>query len=390
MLPFLPSHTTLSLLTFTLSLIFGVFFIHPVLAQEFRPAPNHAACSAFIEGQGFYILGGRGDDNFIIDLSVSWNTSDPVLKKMEGGPRIMGNPCAMTSDELFTLVEGTGYVYNVRSGTWRVVHNSYFNLETKGPDGNLDKEAKAAADPETGIVYLPDMTFTKMLSVNLMTNAYNVSNVKIYADDGIHVVAWNAYLKGMLVENAGYVANLFMPSKVSKSSTGWSTPVFGGAPGFPGYWGCGVPAHGGTKMVYTSWGTVYVLDVVKKTWKTGPPGPEVWRTSCAVTGDQLILWGGLISTGGTSNKTHVFNIKTMKWSSGYIAPPSSSTSTSTTTVHTSQPSRTPTQNGSHTSTSSPSDMKLLIIIVAVTGILLAINLWFIVRYRRRRSGLDGK
>ncbi|KAK3829093.1 MAG: hypothetical protein J3Q66DRAFT_435511 [Benniella sp.] len=384
--PSLSSNTIITLLAFALSLLSSVFLIHPVLAQGLRPAPNHAACSAFIEGQGFYILGGRGDDNFMIDLSVSWNTSDPVFKKLEGGPRTMGNPCATTNDELFMLVEGTGYVYNVSSDTWRVVHNSYFDLVTRIDADILGAEAMAAADPETGIVYLPDLSFRKMLSVNLRTNAYELSNVTIYADEGIQVVAWNSHLKSMVVEHALYPMNLFTPSKVSKSSTGWSKLEFPRPQDIPTNWACGVPAHGGTKMVYyAEW--VYVLDVVKKTWTRGPPGPGVWRTSCAISGDQFILWGGLaFETDTTSNKTSVFNIKTMKWTSGYIAPPSRSNSTATT--HASQPwqpSQTPTQNVPQTTTTTgnPTDIKLLVIIVVAIGVLLAINVWFIFRYQRR-------
>ncbi|KAF9353821.1 hypothetical protein BGX34_011353 [Mortierella sp. NVP85] len=324
MLSRLSSPTTSVFLIFTFLSLSGVSHIRPVLAQEFRPAPNHAACSAFIEGQGFYVLGGRGDKNFMIDLSVSWNTSKPVFKKLQGGPKTMGNPCATTNDELFTLVEGTGHVYNVNSGSWRVVHNSHFDLETSIPGGDADQGAKAAADPKTGIVYLPDLSYRKMLSVNLKTNAYNRSDVKIYADEGIQVVAWNAYLKSMVVQHALYPMNLFTPSKVSKSSTGWSKLAFAGPSDIPTYWACGVPAHGGSKMVYYA-ESVYVLDVVKKTWTKGSPGPGVWITSCAVSGDQLILWGGLaFETNVASNKTYVFNIKTMKWVSRYIAPPSKS------------------------------------------------------------------
>jgi hypothetical protein len=314
----------------------------------------------------------------MIDLSVSWNTSDPVFKKLEGGPRAMGNPCATTNDELFTLVEGTGYIYNMRSGTWRAIHNSYFELETR----KGSRTSIAAADPETGIVYLPETYFTTMLSVNLRTDAFNRSDVKIYADEGIDIVVWNAYLKGMWVQNARFSPNLFMPSKVSKSSTGWSELGVGRPPGIPMKWTCSAPAHGGSTMVFLEYKIVYILDVVKKTWKKAPPGPDVVGNTCAVTGDQLIVWGGLIKGSSISNNTFVLNIKTMKWASRYIAPPSQSTTTTAVTTamnsHTSQPSP------QATTTANPTDMKFVAIIVVSIGILLAINLWIIVRHRRRR------
>jgi hypothetical protein len=276
-----------------------------------------------------------------------------------------------------------------------VVHNSYFDIDTIPGGGNVDDGTKAAADPETGIVYLRDKSFRTMLSLNLRTNEYNISDVKIYADEGIDIVVWNAYLKGMVVENAAYVANLFSPSKVSKSSTGWSELVQKGNTDITEVWICSAPAHGGVKMVYIDdYARVYVWDAVKKIWKKGPLGPAVWRTSCAVTGDQFILWGGMIGEDNILyNSTFVFNIKTMQWTSRYIAPPSQSTTTATT--HTSRPSQTPTQDVPQTTvttTGNPTDIKLLVIIVVATGILLAINVWFIVRYRRRgkRSNRDGQ
>ncbi|KAK3829081.1 MAG: hypothetical protein J3Q66DRAFT_364127 [Benniella sp.] len=389
MLPYLSFPTIFTLLIFTLSFLSNVFLIHPVLAQGLRPAPNHAACSAFIEGQGFYILGGRGDDNFMIDLSVSWNTSDPVFKKLEGGPRTMGHPCATTNNELFTLVEGTGYVYNVSSGSWRVFHYNDFDVDTRVRFEGVDGRTTAIANPDTETLYFPNLLAEKVLSVNLRTGAYNISDIVVYSDDGIHVVLWNAYLKSVVFVHALYTPVLYTPSKVTKTSNGMSELNFGIGPKMGPevvlLWACGTSAHGGTKMVFLEgWGPVYVVDVAKGTWKNGPPGPRLYKSSCAVTGDQFIIWGGLTTKeGNSSNKTFVFNIKTMKWTSGYVAPPRRSTTTAPT--HTSQPSQTPTQNVPQTTTGNPGDMNFIIIIIVATGILLATNLWFIVRHHRRRG-----
>ncbi|KAK3829087.1 MAG: hypothetical protein J3Q66DRAFT_364134 [Benniella sp.] len=388
--PSLSSNTIITLLAFALSLLSSVFLIHPVLAQGLRPAPNHAACSAFIEGQGFYILGGRGDDNFMIDLSVPWNTSDPVFKKLEGGPRTMGHPCATTNNELFMMVEGTGYVYNVSSGSWRVFHNNDFDIDTSQPFDGLNGGTTAIANPDTETLYFPNLLAEKVLSVNLRTGAYNISDIVMYADEGIDVVFWNAYLKSIVFVHPPYLPVLYTPSKVTKSSNGMSKLGIriGATVGLEVVllWACGTSAHGGTKMVFLEgWGPVYVVDVAKGTWKKGPPGPRLYKSSCAVTGDQFIIWGGLTTNeGNSSNKTFVFNIKTMKWTSRYVAPPRRSTTTAPT--HTSQPSQTPTQDVPQTTTTTtgnPSDIKLVVIIIAATGILLAINLWFIVRYHRR-------
>ena len=56
-------------------------------AQKFRPTPDIYKCSAFVEGQAFYLLGGISQENFILDLSAPWNTSDPAYKKLGWGWR---------------------------------------------------------------------------------------------------------------------------------------------------------------------------------------------------------------------------------------------------------------------------------------------------------------
>ncbi|KAK3813100.1 MAG: hypothetical protein J3Q66DRAFT_347405 [Benniella sp.] len=374
MLPSLYSPTTFSFLTFVLSSLFSLSTLSlcpSVLAQEFRPAPNDPSCSAYIEGRGMYILGGIGDDNFMLDLSVSLNTSDPVFKRLEGGPRSMGNPCAVTKDELFMLVEGTGYVYNVSSSSWRVVNNGYFGI------GQEYISSVASADPGTGIVYIMNGLSSYMLSVDLITNAYNQSEVTRNTMGNSDFFVWNEYLKGMMGDNVVYT-----PSKVSTSSDGWSQFVVSG---WPLSFICGAAAYGGKKMVFLQHsGPVFTLDVVKKTWTKGPQGPGHWLASCAMTGDQFIIWGGMILGNTAINETFVFNVKTQKWISRYTAPPSRSITTTTTILHTSQLT-TPTQNVQNaTSSAGLSDLKIITIVIIITGIVLAVNIWLIVRHRRAK------
>ncbi|KAF9355706.1 hypothetical protein BGX34_010291 [Mortierella sp. NVP85] len=360
---------------------------------SFRPTPNFAACSAFLEGRGFYILGGDVGGDFMIDLSVSWNTSNPVFKKLEGGPKATRSACATTNDELFMVVDAIGYLYNMSSGSWRKFNNEHYS----------NNGGVAVTDPETGNVYLPANKlfneqlgdYTVLLSMNLKTNAFNMTEHDIYVSQD-DVVVWNAYLKSILVIHALYPPDMFTPSKVTQSSTGWDTMDDGQKPDVVIGWACGAAAYGGTKMVFLEkWGPVYIWDVAKTTWKKGPLGPKLEKTSCAVSGEQFILWGGSIGNNGTlSDKTYIYNMKTDKWTSRYIASTLQPITITATAPRTSQPSQTSTQHTTstpNTGNTSLSDKNILIIAIVVIGVLVAINLGFIFRhYRRtRRLNLDG-
>ncbi|KAK3829090.1 MAG: hypothetical protein J3Q66DRAFT_324325 [Benniella sp.] len=393
----LVSPTTFTLFAFTLSFLVSVFCSPSVLAQKFRPAPNHAICSAFIEGRGFYILGGLKGENFMLDLSISWNASDPVYKKLQGGPKVMGRPCATTNDELFMMFNGIGYLHNLSSGSWGNIHNDNIDYNPYSGLGEI-----AVIDPETRTAYFPaneldgDGNGIAMLSVDLKTGAFNTSDHDIYVSEGIHVVVWNAYLKSMLVIHALYPPDIFTPSKVSQSSTGWDIMDDGQKPDVIIGWACGASALGGTKMIFLEkWGPVYIWDVVKTTWKKGPLGPKLEETSCAVSGDQFILWGGYTGENETlSDKTYIYNMKTDKWASRYIASPLQPITITATAPRILQPSQTSTQHVSYATTTPESgntslgDKNILIITVAVIGVLVTVNLGFIFRYYRRSRRLN--
>ncbi|KAK3809525.1 MAG: hypothetical protein J3Q66DRAFT_373771 [Benniella sp.] len=319
--------------------------IPPAFAQGFRPAPDYNKCSAFAEGQALYLLGGQNEENFILDLSVSWKTSNPVFKKIEGGPRVSGRACAMTNNggELFVMSASTGYVYNVKSSSWTVFQNVNFT--------SIHQSA-AVTDPETGFIYLPSggENFAGrevMLSVDLKTGKvnttelYRIPTVSIHPASTYAPVIWSELLRGFLIQLPLEPTFVFTPSKATNSTNGWSTFVTGQYPNDSGTFQCGVPAYGGSKMIFiatgqdfTTEGTfLYILDVAERTWKEGPRPPTyLVSNSCAVTGDQFISWGGGFAEASSiaTNATFVYNIKTETWTSEYIAPsPIQSTSDST-------------------------------------------------------------
>ncbi|KAF9345290.1 hypothetical protein BGX34_004879, partial [Mortierella sp. NVP85] len=152
-------------------------------------------CSVFVEGQGLYTFGGSvRDDQFgshyvtyvyMLDLSVSWNISNPVFKQLENGPKVSEGPCAATNDgeNIFVLSNGQGHVYNVESNSWTVLDNN--NLASY-------RWRSAVTDPETGIIYFPDTT-NVTYSLDLGTNTVNTTGSPEVLREAL--VVWSAYLK---------------------------------------------------------------------------------------------------------------------------------------------------------------------------------------------------
>ncbi|KAK3815154.1 MAG: hypothetical protein J3Q66DRAFT_370494 [Benniella sp.] len=241
-----PLPPSLTLLTLLFVFLFNLPFSSSVHAQLFRPVPDSGRCSGFTEGQGLYIVGGHGTvgnfttQTFMLDLSVSWNTSDPVFKKIQGGPMVTSQACTMTNngEDLFVLSRGTGYVYNVKSDSWSVFQNNMFPDDTERYVGKT-----IATDPATGFVYVFDFAAEfsgedVVLAVDLRTKTVN------------SIVRWD----------------------------------------------CVAPAYGGKKMVLVGKtmttpeeGVIYILDVVKRTWKRAPATGLIGTGACAVSGDQFLV-----------------------------------------------------------------------------------------------------
>ncbi|KAK3819528.1 MAG: hypothetical protein J3Q66DRAFT_428115 [Benniella sp.] len=295
-----PSSTTSTLLTF--AFIFYLSLTLFVFVQAFRPQPNSHTCYTYTEDQGLYILGGRTKENFMLDLSVPWNTSDPVFRGLIGGPKVDEGACAMTNNggDLFVLTKGTGYVYNVRSSSWSVFHNTNF-----GTTGNGQA---ATTDPETGFIYIPTygMNFQGervLVSVDLKSNTVNTTAVG-GDPNWYHLATWSAYLKSVVMMNQHYPPFMFTPSRENMTSSTWGSlklTKLGFA--IAGAWNCGAAAYNGTKLFHLGADllnptdpfltSVYIMDVVKLTWKRGPTAPFRLSTSaCAISSDQFIVWGG--------------------------------------------------------------------------------------------------
>ncbi|KAI8359587.1 hypothetical protein B0O80DRAFT_234098 [Mortierella sp. GBAus27b] len=389
-------------LTYThiFTLLVSVSFTTFAHAQTFLPTPVITPCSAFIEGQGLYILGGQLLDltpisqSFMIDLSVSWDTSSPVLKNLSNSPKVAQTPCTMSrgGEDIFIPFHGVGHIYNLKTDTWTVVDK--VNI--------LDGPGRAAAtDPETGLMYIVDGVTdstgkTVMMSLNLGTKTLNTTPMPTL-NMTYTTGAWSATLQSMLVissfSNHVYT---FTPTK----SNGWSELKTTGDVVLGAFTPCFVSAYGGSKMVlfvgYAQQSTVYILEVATSTWKKSPSFvPVLIGIACGVTGDQFIVWGGSVSDERTSDKTFVYNMKTDKWVTSYTAqsplqttagredPTSPASSTSLTSPTSPTLPTIPTPRTPDHENASSGDTKLIVIVVVITGVLLVTIQIFIFLYIRR-------
>ncbi|KAK3816555.1 MAG: hypothetical protein J3Q66DRAFT_370094 [Benniella sp.] len=372
----LPSPTTITLLTLILTFLLCILFSPSVHAQESGP-PDFFKCTAFGEGQAFYLFG--RDENLVLDLSVPWNTSKPVFKKVNNGPAVHGQGCATTDNgDLFVLTAGAGFIYNLKANSWTSFEHPDFATSNRGQFG--------VSDPETGIIYIKDevadfRSESTLYSVDLRTKT--VSTSKVYAPSFAQGVAWSAYLKSIVVVDRPI--SLFTPSKVAEPSGGRSTFIATSKDGDLPTSRCAASAYGGSVVVFTAYDIpkdhghvvpkgiyVYILDVANQTWKRGPVGGDLtaYDAACAVSGDHFILWGCSFDE-QQCDRTLAFNIKTEKWVSRYTPP---SLRPTTTTL---QPSQTPIQQPNTISgpgSTSSSNKKHASIIVAATGCLLVIIL----------------
>jgi len=376
------SSPTFTLLMLAFTLLFCVSFCAPVLAQKFIPQPDSDKCSAFAEGQAFYLIGGLRKENFMLDLSVPWNTSDPAFKKLQGGLLVNGQGCTMTNNgDLFVLTAGAGYIYNLRSDAWTTIAHNAFLTSTRIEFG--------ATDPETGIIYIMDNDIPKsqmtMYSIDPRTKEATTSILpRTIAPLSFDGIAWSEYLKSMVTMHRSIetTVSTFTPSKVNEPSKGWSAFATTGQESNRFTPHCMAPARSGSMMVFlgeTSRGInvapetfVNFLDLTTRSWRAGPTLPTTSLSmtsmsgcSCAVSGDQFIVWGGDDVGALVSNRTLVLDMNAGTWVSKYVPPPPRPTTTA------SQPTQSPTPHTSAGTTSS-NDKKLVSIIVAVAGTVLAL------------------
>ncbi|KAI8359553.1 hypothetical protein B0O80DRAFT_484557 [Mortierella sp. GBAus27b] len=381
----MPLHSMTTFLSFTYILT-SFFFVHSIPsahAQQYQPTPVYGACTNVVEGQGLYVIGGKpdmgdtaqsGTQAFMIDLSVSWDTSRPAFKKLNEGPGGFLLPCTMLANgkEMFMLALGIGYTYDLKSDSWTRVTDIDFPIGIRVPAGGYG--GAAVTDPESGLIYIAngpnnasDGSKGATGELDLKARKIKMTPMPALNATGFNSAVWSAPMRSMLFmsafENALY---LFTPGEMNGPSHGWKSLKNNG-PSNGAVFPCFVPAYGGSKVVLSTpegiFNSIHILDVATMTWKRGPNCPNCPQTSassCGVSGDQLIVWGGGSNMYGVSSKTYVYNMKLEKWVTSYTAPaPQSATPTSAITA---------------IDDTNPNDTKYIIIIVVSTVVLLLVIL----------------
>ncbi|KAF9365792.1 hypothetical protein BGX34_008252 [Mortierella sp. NVP85] len=365
------------------------------MCRRLQPQLAIESSSAFVEGQGLYILSGYTtdvrltDQTIMLDLSVSWSTTGPKYKTLPTGPISNWFASALTADgqKWFALADGTGQVLDLHSNNdWSELF-TYSGASTPG--------LGAATDPETGKIYIPfgylmENGLRSMMIVDLKNNSYSTDNVNIpLFITNKYAITWNTQLKGLLYANP---AGIFKYTP----STGWisfhSPPRLSASDGY-----CMVSSGSGSKVVlfggsikgqnFTT-GEIFILDVKTLIWRKGiSTAPENTRRSCAcaISNDYFIAWGGQGRADSQiiapKKLTVVYDLKADKWVSYYIAPTTTPTTTITATPN-------PSDSDAPTSTSTPSGSS------SITGVIagaicggLAIGLFAggIYEYRARKN-----
>ncbi|KAF9110031.1 hypothetical protein BGX27_006868 [Mortierella sp. AM989] len=379
-------------------------FVH---SQAFSPNITHSSTSVFIEGQGLYIQGGYTNSPnpvpqaFMLDLSAPWNISNPVYRKLPDGVPTAKVASSLSVDKQtwFVMADGSAYTYNFKSSTWNKIFSSIALSPTLGLAG--------ATDTDTGLIYIPNGnlipgTAASVLRVNLVIGNFDSIPMQKGLESLVdYSIAWSSTIRTMLLFG-GTLSGTLNNVLYSYKSIWSQVPTKGTNP--PGRSdGCFVPAYNDTRMVLFSGvsnlglplNDIYFLDVATMTWTRGPDIPRVntrFKSSCAVSGDFFISWGGSDGTFAVkSNPVLVYNMKTDTWTDTFGLQPTLSP-TATATKNSTTPS-TPTTGTSPTSapTDAPTTAPRWPIAVGVTVpiVVLVILVVFIVHRRRKRGSKNG-
>lgn len=320
-----------------------LFHCRSTHARPYRPVRAYSPHSSFIDGQAFYIGGGKPFggttatyQTFAIDLSMSWGTTNPKFIPLPDGIPARGRSSAISADGKQWIVgdRESVYAYDIEKETWAPIVDI---------PAEVARGTGAATDPETGFIYIPNAFPGLMMKLDLKAKAYTTLPMPPLLKDILGFnVAWSTPLRKLLYfggESIDVVKEQFYAYSYS-ATEGWKDihkEMKGQIPN-PRTDSCLTPAHGGSKMLLfggESWDglnlfpDIHVLDVATMTWRKGTNvGAKDKRSqaACAVSGDYFISWGGLI-VDGIPDTTIVYSIKTNRWTKSFIAASPASTAT---------------------------------------------------------------
>ncbi|KAK3806632.1 MAG: hypothetical protein J3Q66DRAFT_392754 [Benniella sp.] len=303
-----------------------------VNAKTYKPTSTSQSAYSSIDGKALYVQGGvfktgySTNPAFMVDLSQSWNTSNPVYQQLQTGYVQNHAAVGVSSDRKWWTVLIGNLVARYSADT-----NAWVPLVTISMDKTFG--VTGATDPATDMMYIP---FAYAKSGDIATVRINLKTGEVNNDSrghsmkhkSLYSTAWNA-----LRESVIYVS----PSGVYEYqwAEGWSALTKNGLTKIGLRGQCLVSVNGGKKMVLFGGttmdqnvviGDICILDVEKLVWTKGPTSPTGGRTgpSCAGSNGQVVIWGG--STTVDPNPTYsdqqmlVFNVNTNKWTDNYVAP----------------------------------------------------------------------
>ncbi|KAG0210503.1 hypothetical protein BGX33_004856 [Mortierella sp. NVP41] len=321
-----------------------------VSAQTLTPAPIPASRTAYATHaeKTLFIQGGASANShyenqfFSLDLTQSWNTSNPSWKVLPIGggtasaPVEYGLAMAISNDGR-TLMEWGARIgistYDIQEGSWvgigvpQGVRTGFFGYV-------------GATDPNTGLVYIPSVLNggATMMVYDFVTGSTTAAPMPpmsmLNRPVGNYAWAWNTPRQSMLLHGGANYGNGNDPfingnlAEYSPITSRWTQLFTTGQtpPALTDH--CMVSALGGSKMIIyggttlnsTVQGDIYILDVATMAWTKGAaPGPAQYRRNmaCTVAGNNFVVWGGQ-TTNSRYMETAVYDLRTDQWTDQFI------------------------------------------------------------------------
>lgn len=364
-----------------------ILLLHCFLSTHAQMFPDiQYMYSSFREGQALYM--GNGEDalpSLSVDLSVSWNTSNPKYQLIPAGTSTDAGVSTMSSDGRYWIVRNSMSIeaYDTEESKWTtLVATTTFVKDPNDLGG-------AVTDLETGLIYIQALN-QPMMRLDLTTKEFIA--VPGPTPPGLArspcQPVWSTRLRKIfcLVDTVQGPASsiLYTYSTVD----GWKdikSELKGQGPG-QGIHYCMVPAYGGSKLIVYGRGEIYELDVTTMSWMKGPNVVKgQWASApCAVSGDYFITFA-YGEQDLSQPITLVYNMKTKRWTDTFIATPAPSTSRRATIARsspTSSPTRTEAPSMDNGKDTRVTDIVVAIAVFAVVAMAIGIFLGFHSRRRR--------
>ncbi|GJJ70730.1 hypothetical protein EMPS_03080 [Entomortierella parvispora] len=324
------------------TILLCLIFLHVALAQtSFTPQSTWGSASIYIEGRAFYIQSGRPNglqtwvtQTFSISLATAWNVTAPAFTQLKNGLDGHVYPSAL-------LLDGVTWGA-IRNNTYFTYNLNRQELTKKNPVANFNgvQALAAARDPSTGELVIPAAalpTLNGNATMRFGPTTETQSTQPRFTDVDGHqyytIVASDSaqamfYFGGLIVNE---VFATF--AKLDYGSPAWAAVTVSGSVTPPARAvSCLVAAYGGTKLILmggegankTVLSDIYVFDVATSTWTKGPDGGVTRQRAghtCAVSGDNLVFYGGYSSVSGrlpVPELVSVYSLTASAWQQAFV------------------------------------------------------------------------